>query len=378
MGRHSWIAYLFSITSAIGVGVLGAYAGLAVVYSISRLIVRPSVADIEVQLTGQKAASATAALERISSDNPVTPVSLTEAQTAVVGMGDIAPVTYSSTTILAFVGDLMFDRGVDQAVKRNGGGDYGWIFADTAKLADADILFGNLEGPVSDRGRDGGSAYSFRMEPALLPVLRQQGFDVLSVANNHAGDWGIAAFGDSLDRLAEQGFLAVGGGANYFAAAEPRIIEKNGVKFGWLGFSDVGPDWLRAGSSTPGLLAAADPRTPELIKKAAEKSDVLIVSFHFGDEYEALPNWRQKQLAKMAIERGAKIVVGHHPHVVEPVETYKNGLIMYSLGNFVFDQYFSTSTMQGLAVKVIMRGDKIECVENLKTKLDWKFRVRVE
>ncbi|MCX6712979.1 MAG: CapA family protein [Candidatus Vogelbacteria bacterium] len=288
-----------------------------------------------------------------------------------------SPVSAEGTTTMSFVGDIMLDRGVEQAVKAKGGGDFSWAFADLTKLK-ADIVFGNLEGSVSDRGNDLGNAYSFRHDPAVIPALKKAGFSVLSVANNHAGDWSAEAFTDSLSRLSGAGFGLAGGGTNFSAAGEPYIISRNGVKFGWLGFSDVGPNWLAAGSTTAGILLASDPRAPELIAAAAKKCDVLLVSYHFGEEYAKAPNWRQKQLAKMAIDNGAKVVIGHHPHVIQPIEKYKDGVIMYSLGNFIFDQYFSTSTMNGLAVKLTFNGKNISKIEKFTAHTDWNFRVRVE
>jgi len=284
----------------------------------------------------------------------------------------------STTTTLAFVGDIMLDRGVKQVVLKKGAGNYSSVFTDLNKLKDVDILVGNLEGPVSDRGHDLGNSYSFRMSPAVVPVLVSQGFDILTVANNHAGDWSSVAFADTLVKFKNSGIALSGGGNSLAEAEQVKIIEKNGVRFGFLSFSDVGPNWLRAGTTTPGILIAGDQGTPGIIRHAAEVCDVLSVSFHFGNEYETTSSWRQKELAQMAIDSGAKIVVGTHPHVPQPVERYKGGVIMYSLGNFVFDQYFSTSTMNGLAVKVQMKGKEIDSVEKMNAKIDWNFRVRVE
>lgn len=281
-------------------------------------------------------------------------------------------------TTLAFVGDIMLDRGVKQSVIKNGVGDYNWLFTDIAKIKEADILMGNLEGPVSDKGKNVGSAYSFRMDPAVIPVLRNQGFDILSVANNHAGDWGAQAFADTLSQFSNSSITLIGGGSSKDIAMEPKIMEKNGVKFGFLSFSDVGPNWLLAGTSTAGILSASNNRRTEIIKQAAGKCDVLIVSFHFGTEYEKQSNQRQKTLAHEVVEAGAKIVVGIHPHVVQEMENYRGGVIFYSLGNFIFDQYFSVDTMTGLAAKISFKGKEIFQVEKLETILDKQYRVSVK
>lgn len=284
----------------------------------------------------------------------------------------------STSTTLVFVGDIMLDRGVEKLILGSGGGDFNFPFLNLAKIKDADILFGNLEGPVSDQGRDLRNLYSFRMSPKVVPVLTTQGFDVLSVANNHAGDWTLSAFIDTFAKFKDSNISLIGGGLSRSEAIEPKIFEKNGIKFGYLGFSDVGPVGIKVASSTAGVLLASDPQAPEIIKQAAAKVDVLIVSYHFGNEYEKKSNWRQRELAHLAIDNGARVVVGHHPHVVQETENYRGGMIMYSLGNFIFDQYFSTDTMSGLAVKITFAGKNISKIQELKTVLNERYQVVVE
>ncbi|MDP3988938.1 MAG: CapA family protein [bacterium] len=263
------------------------------------------------------------------------------------------------TTSLLFVGDIMLDRGVKKMIDTYGKGDHSFSFEKVQFLERADITFGNLEGPASDRGYDLKNLYSFRMSPHALTALQDAGFDVLSVANNHTGDWGRPAFEDTLDRMRRMGVLYVGGGVNKTDAIEPRIYTKNGVSFGYLAFSDVGPQWLAGPDTTSLMLQASDPDHDQIISRAAKQVDVLTVSYHFGNEYENEPSARQRELAMRAIDSGARIVVGHHPHVIQPVERYGDGLIAYSLGNFVFDQNFSEDTMRGLVLEVLFEGTNI-------------------
>lgn len=275
---------------------------------------------------------------------------------------------------LAFVGDVMLDRGVETSVMKNGAGNFSWLFKNVGDLAATDILFGNLEGPVSDQGKDLGSQYSFRMAPAALDALVKAGFDAVAVANNHAGDWGATAFSDSLNRLSKARILAVGGGVNLVEASRVKIISKNGYRVGFLAASDVGPAWLAASDTKAGLILASDPKWPQMIKEAAKQVDILVVSYHFGNEYEKQPSVRQRELAQMAIDNGARIVVGHHPHVVQNVEKYKNGIIAYSLGNFIFDQYFSEDTMTGLALKVKFVGDELTEASSVQVTLNPQYQ----
>jgi len=269
------------------------------------------------------------------------------------GTAEIAGLEPKSVSI-SFLGDLMLDRGVRSSVTKNFAGDYSVLFEKLGMLHDSDIVFGNLEGVASDAGKDGGSLYSFRMDPSVIPALKGAGFSVLSVANNHVGDWGYAAYVDTLARLKENEILYTGGGVNSTEAETPVIIERGGLKIGFLGFSDKGPEWMKATAESAGILSSYNPRFAEIIKNASSKVDFLIVSFHFGEEYKTIHDKRQELLAHTAIDNGAKIVVGHHPHVAQDTEVYRNGYIMYSLGNAIFDQGFSLNTMQGLMVNILL------------------------
>ncbi len=275
---------------------------------------------------------------------------------------------------LIFVGDIMVGRGVENSVIKNGNGDYAFLFKDSDFIKNADISFGNLEGPISDTGKDLENLYSFRFNPLISGALKDSGFDVLSIANNHIGDWGRGAFEDNFLRLIDDGFLVVGGGVNKENASSVKIIGKQGIRFGFLAFSDVGPNWLEAGENNSGILIAKDELVSYLVQSASQRADVLIVSFHFGKEYQKNADDRQKKLARLAIDSGAKIVVGHHPHVVQEIENYKNGIIAYSLGNFIFDQNFSDEKMQGLALEIIFDGAEIISVNQNKIEINEFFQ----
>ncbi len=258
---------------------------------------------------------------------------------------------------MIFAGDIMLDRGVRASVVKYMNGDYAKLFENLKLLKDFNIAFANLEGPVSDQGRDKHNLYSFRMDPATLPVLKNAGISIVSVANNHVGDWGRAAYIDTLARLKQNNLLFAGGGLNKAQAETPTIIVKNGMKLGFLGFSDVGPNDMAAGTDQAGLLLASDKNFDEIIRNASTQVDYLIVSFHFGEEYKPIHNQRQEYLAHRAADDGAKIVIGSHPHVVEDFETYKNSFIAYSLGNFIFDQSWSEPTMESMMLEIKLSKD---------------------
>lgn len=273
---------------------------------------------------------------------------------------------------LSFMGDIMLDRGVRNSVVKNFNNDYSRLFEKPKELVDtlkkSDIVFANLEGPASDVGVDQKNLYSFRMDPAVVPALKGAGFSILSVANNHVADWSRAAYIDTLSRLKENEILYAGGGNNKAEAETPAIIEKYGIKIGFLGFTDKGPDSMAAGPDAAGVLLASDPDFDGIIKRAAAEVDFLVVSFHFGEEYQAKHNARQETLAHKAADDGAKLVIGAHPHVVEDFEVYKNSYIAYSLGNFIFDQAFSAPTMQGalLNIKLGKDGSIVREIDTVK------------
>ncbi len=284
---------------------------------------------------------------------------------------------------LAFAGDIMLDRGVKSSVARNFNGDYSALFTKLDMLKKSDIVFANLEGPVSDQGIDKRNLYSFRMDPSVVPALAGAGVTILSVANNHVGDWGRLAYSDTLSRLKENEILFTGGGNNSAEAEQPTIIEKYGMKIGFLGFSDVGPNWMNATADQAGLLLASNPRFNEIIKNAAAKVDYLVVSFHFGEEYKDKHNARQEYLAHQAVDDGAKLVIGAHPHVAEDTEVYSRksctqsscvSYIAYSLGNFIFDQPFSEKTMQGMLLNVKLNRDGSMSVKKDTVKLNSAFQ----
>ena len=272
-----------------------------------------------------------------------------------------------------FVGDIMLDRSVRTSVEKNFDGDYSRLFTNAGFLAQPDITFANLEGPASDQGTDKHNLYSFRMDPAVIPVLKNAGIDVVSFANNHVGDWGRPAFEDTLKRLDAAGILACGAGMNKTEAETPAIINQNGYKVGFICFTDVGPNDFAATASSSGILLASDPDFDTIVKNAKSQVDRLVVSFHSGIEYQTTHNARQEVIFKKAVDDGADIVVGAHPHVAEDIQTYNGITMMYSLGNFIFDQPFSKDTMQGLFVTATLDKNGFEDITPHTVVLDKNY-----
>ena len=257
---------------------------------------------------------------------------------------------------LVFVGDVMLSRGIGKIMKdRN---DYGFPFASTTDLIrSADIAFANLESPISVRGIRSGSIYSFRADPKAVAGLTHAGFDIVSFANNHVWDYGKTAFEDTLSHLESAGIKVVVGGEDYDLAHEAKIIQVRNTTFAFLAYTNLLPKSLGSLNSTPSVARYDDDHVLIAdVLRAKEKADIVIVSFHWGDEYQTSHNDEQERVAKLVIDSGASLVVGHHPHVIQEVEQYKDGYIFYSLGNFVFDQNFSVGTKKGLLMEAMVEG----------------------
>lgn len=264
----------------------------------------------------------------------------------------------STEVRMVFVGDIMLSRKVGElmAAKK----DTAFPFASTTELiSSADIAFANLENPVSTGGIRSGSIYSFRADPRVLEGVKTAGFDIVSIANNHIWDYGKQAFLDTLIHLSENGIAAVGGGATYTEAHEPKIFTVGETNIAFLAYTNLLPASLGLASSTPAVARYNDEILKADIARATLLAHFVVVSLHWGEEYQTKHNAEQERVAKLAIDSGANLVIGHHPHVAQEVEEYNGGWIAYSLGNFVFDQNFSKDTKQGLVLLVTLKDGKI-------------------
>jgi poly-gamma-glutamate synthesis protein (capsule biosynthesis protein) len=238
------------------------------------------------------------------------------------------------------------------------------------RLASADLTVGNLESTLSTAGfpRQGGD--SFAADPAVLPGLRDAGFDVLSLANNHTGDFGLRALKQTVRRVRAGGIRPVGAGPDRRRAWRPAVVTRSGVSFGFLAFNAIG-ETPRATRSAPGAASVRmQPRTGPLsasdlaaakarVRRLAGRVDVVIVLPHWGDQYTHRPVPDQRTVGQALIDAGASVVVGGHPHWVQDVEKHAGRLLVHSLGNFVFDMDFSLETRQGAMLELTFRGDDV-------------------
>jgi poly-gamma-glutamate synthesis protein (capsule biosynthesis protein) len=245
-----------------------------------------------------------------------------------------------------------------EAVKRSaethgkGGldGGYGWLFAPIADLlAEPDVTFANLETPIAPGSSGGTREYVFNAPPEAVAALLRAGVDAVAVANNHAFDQGRGGFEETLRRLEQAGMKVVGAGPAGRAPA-PSIVEARGLSLAFLGYAHF---FNQDGNACPPAPARPVPcpqagqldrtRILDDVRAAAATADAVIVSLHWGVEYEAQPRVEDVELAHQLVEAGALVVLGHHPHVLQPIEIHRAadgraGVIAYSLGNFVSNQ----------------------------------------
>ena len=268
---------------------------------------------------------------------------------------------------LLMVGDIMLDDGPGQVIAS--GRDPFAPFA--SLLADSDYTIGNLECPVATTGKALDSKiYTFRAHPRVLPVLKRH-LHAVALANNHSGDYGKAAFAETLALLKQQQLPYFGGGANLREAHAPLWLEKSGLRVALLSYNEFKPRSFEAGASQPGIAWSEDAQVVADIRAArAAGADVVIPFMHWGWERETQPSARQRQLARTLIDAGADAVVGGHPHVTQGAETYRGKPIIYSLGNFVFDGFERPAEKRGWLLRLTLNKRGVHAWDTVAADMD--------
>jgi poly-gamma-glutamate synthesis protein (capsule biosynthesis protein) len=257
-------------------------------------------------------------------------------------------------------GDVMPDRSVEAYANANGADA---VLAGIARvLQKGDAAWVNLEGVTSTLGTPKTEkTYTFEGPPAFAPALAEAGIDIVTMGNNHSVDYGRAALKDTIKRLENAGVQVVGAGSDLADAHAPAIVKTaSGATVGFLGYSDVWWPGFEATSSHAGVAQAFSDvgRMKRDVKKLSGKVDYVVVGFHWGYEYQHYPVGQQTKEAHAAIDSGADLVIGHHPHVLQGFETYKRRLIAYSLGDLVFD-HMAVETGQTVLVDATLKPDGV-------------------
>jgi poly-gamma-glutamate synthesis protein (capsule biosynthesis protein) len=245
-----------------------------------------------------------------------------------------------SITISA-VGDISLARELVPRMEASGAG---YPYALVAHLITGDIAFANLEGALTDGGEPWPKGYNFRTPPRFATGLRDAGIDIVSLANNHTMDYGVAGLEDTLDTLDAIGVRRAGAGRDANEAMQAVMIESNGLRVAFIACAatpvEAGGfaiDQWAAGPSLPGVFVCNDARLAEQVAAARVSADFVIVTAHAGAEYRTTPDATQARIVNAVLEAGADAFLGHHAHVVQPVELRDGHLIAWGLGNFIFD-----------------------------------------
>lgn len=265
-------------------------------------------------------------------------------------------------TTLTFVGDIfpgdeMFTRGFGIKSKTNERIGQLWVRDISETIGKADYVIGNLEGPlVNDENRQHDTFYG---HPLFAEILYKSGVNILNIANNHILEHGEQGFGSTIETLCNNGILTVG----EVWKGEPAIttFQHDDIRFAMAGFCDE----RVCSMPNPDCYASID---EQVVMKTMQRmkdngADVTIFIFHWGNEYIKMPSKEQRRLAYKLIDGGATLIVGHHPHVIQPYEEYNGGHIVYSLGNFCFDDVQSSQFGKGMVAHVTFKGSKVEKVD---------------
>lgn len=251
----------------------------------------------------------------------------------------------SNAITLIATGDIMLGRTVN--FKTVSGDNFNWPFEKTIELLrSADITLINLEGTLPKKCESTMVGMRFCGDQRNIEGLIHAGVDIVNLANNHSGDFGKDGFTETLNLLTENSILVTG-------VDGPTYKRVNNINLAFLGYTDI-PQYISV------IPLATEERIKKEVQNAAENTDIVVTSFHFGVEYIDQPTKRQVDLAHLAIDSGADIVIGHHPHWIQPIEIYKDKPIIYSLGNFVFDQEWSQKTKEGNIVKIILTKEGVK------------------
>jgi poly-gamma-glutamate capsule biosynthesis protein CapA/YwtB (metallophosphatase superfamily) len=287
----------------------------------------------------------------------------------VVPKQSASPAPGKTELVISAVGDVMMPVTIQASAARNRSG-YELVFGKvSADLSGADITFANLETPVDQTKAISGYP-KFNARPELLKALKKSGVTIVSIANNHALDAGSGGLARTIDNLDAAGLLFVGAGRTKAEAAEIKYVKARGLTVAFLAYTYSTNQSLRQKTPmTPGVNILAPGSEQDLgravtnVREARRRADIVVVSLHWGEEYAKVPTPWQRKVASELVEAGADVILGHHPHVLQPIESHaaKDGraaLVAFSLGNFISTQNAGI-TFENKDVVTALRGDGI-------------------
>ncbi|MDR6226398.1 CapA family protein [Desmospora profundinema] len=256
------------------------------------------------------------------------------------------PATKESEDLLTMtmVGDMMFGRYVGKAGERNG---YDHLFNRVQPyFNESDLVTGNVASPIlkgnpEDYPKEGNKENRLHARDEAAVGIKKAGFSSVNLANNYTMNYGAPGLLDTISTFRDLDLPTVGAGSDRYDSRRVLYQNVNGIKVATLGVTDVWEAGTTVKRDFPGVVPARPQTILPLIEKARKNADLVVVHVHWGVEYDNNVHPRQRDLGRAMVDAGADIIIGHHPHVLEPIELYKDSVILYSLGNFIFDQGWS-------------------------------------
>ncbi len=268
-----------------------------------------------------------------------------------------ATLSANNVRIVTATGDVIPARSVNyQAIMRK---NPRWPYekaVPTLQNYKSDVLLINLETPLIKNCPLTNEGMIFCGDSRNIEGLKYLGVNIANLANNHFGNYEARGIKETEKLLTENGI-------DYIGVGNVLIEDIRGIRFAFLGFNDIE-------GGMPPISDAKENDIINSIKRSKTTADVSVVAFHWGNEYQAKPTERQIQLAHLAIESGADLIIGNHPHWIQPVEIYKGKYIVYAHGNFVFDQMWSEKTKEGVVGRYVFYGKHLIDIEFLPTHID--------
>ncbi|QOR36855.1 CapA family protein [Clostridium sp. 'deep sea'] len=269
---------------------------------------------------------------------------------------------------LVAVGDILLSRDVEKKMIKEG---LNYPYKQVEKcFIKKDIVLGNLENPIYEGNNPvcKNSNLIFKAKNANATKLKEAGFTILNLANNHTMDYKEAGLANTMQALHNNGISYIGAGVKNNEARKPLVIEKEGYKIGFLGYSMFSPRGYIYNKDKADICRVKDNIAIE-IKKAKAQCDFLVVTVHWGNEFDFFPSEKQKKLAHEIIDSGADLILGHHPHVLQGIEQYKDKYIFYSLGNFVFDKQIQKGTDESIILDLTIKNKDIKKIKLIPIKI---------
>jgi poly-gamma-glutamate capsule biosynthesis protein CapA/YwtB (metallophosphatase superfamily) len=255
---------------------------------------------------------------------------------------------------LIFAGDLNFAEHFEYAQKK---GEFD-PFENWSCIGEYDLMMVNLENAVTSSDDSVRKEFVFKMKPEFLSYFKNVSISIVTCANNHTGDFKVRGIIETIEHLDSAGIRHVGIGKNLIEASQPVIESVQGIHIGFLGYAEIGT--FIASDTRPGRMPVRKNSIIEDIRTLRDKVDFIVVNLHWGEELALFPGEKQIKLAHSLVDAGADVIVGHHPHVLQGIEVYKDKVIAYSMGNFIFGGNNKSADSETAVLKAVFTKTKMD------------------